>query len=175
VCAAFDPVTDEAIYAVRDLVRAAGIALPPRPPHRPHFSLAAARVEQGDELSRVVAVAAEVAARHRPIPLVLEDVGRFGRAGVVWLGPTRSPKLAALQRDTVDALSAAGWAPAFGQRSEPGQWVPHCTLATRVPKPQLREVQAAVRRQYRPIDGTVDALATILVGGQGDVSFVPLR
>jgi hypothetical protein len=38
-----------------------------------------------------------------------------------------------------------------------------------VPKPQLREVQAAVRAGYRAINGTVDALATILVGGRGDV------
>ena len=47
VCAAFDPATDEAIYAVREVVRSAGVPLPPRPPHRPHFSLAAARESCG--------------------------------------------------------------------------------------------------------------------------------
>jgi hypothetical protein len=35
-------------------------------------------------------------------------------------------------------------------------------------------VQAEVRRKYQPIDGVVDALATILVGGRGDVGLVPL-
>lgn len=176
VCAAFDADTDAAIYAVRELVREAGVTLPPLPPHRPHFSLAAARVTR-DELPRVLAVAAAVAAAHASIPVRLAEVGRFGRAGVVWLGPGGSPQLEALaqlQRDTAAALAEAGWAAAFGERSDPAQWVPHCTLATRVPKPRLREVQAEVRRKYQPIDGVVGALATILVGGRGDVGLVPL-
>jgi 2'-5' RNA ligase len=176
VCAAFDADTDVAIYAVRELVRDAGITLPPLPPHRPHFSLAAARVTR-EQLPRVLAVAAAVAADHGPIPVRLEEVGRFGRAGAVWLGPGHSPhlaQLARLQRDTAAALNGAGWTAAFGVRSDPEQWVPHCTLATRVPKPRLREVQAEVRRRYQPIDGMVDALATILVGGRGDVGLVPL-
>jgi 2'-5' RNA ligase len=170
VCAAFDPATDEEILATREVVRAAGIALPPRPPHRPHFSLAAARVDRQTELPAVVAVAAEVAAAHAPIDVALTEVGRFGRAGVVWLGPAPVPALGALQHDVANALIRGGWPPAFGQRSDPAQWVPHCTLATRIPKPQLRDVQATVRAQYQPVRGTVDALATILVGGRGDVA-----
>jgi 2'-5' RNA ligase len=174
VCAAFDHTTDEAIYAVRERVRAAGIALPDRPPHRPHFSLAAARVERGPELDRVLAVAAEVAAAHPPVPISLSEVGRFGRAGALWLGPAPSRGLPALQRDVYRALKHAGWPSAFGERSAPNLWVPHCTLATRVPKPQLRELQAAILDGYRPIRGTVDALATILVGGRGDLAHAPL-
>jgi len=174
VCAAFDPATDEAIYALRERVRLAGIALPDRPPHRPHFSLAAARVERGPELDRVLAVAAEVAAAHAPVPLALSEVGRFGRAGALWLGPAPSRGLPALQRDVYRAVKRAGWPSAFGERSAPNLWVPHCTLATRVPKPQLREVQAAITDGYRPIRGTVDALVTILVGGRGDLAHAPL-
>ncbi len=174
VCAAFDPATDDAILQVRDVVRAAGITLPDRPPHRPHFSLTAARVKPGGELERVLAVAAQVAACHAPVPVVLAEVGRFGRAGVVWLGPLPSPALAALQRDVLRTLERAGWPPAFGDRTRPRMWVPHCSLATRIPKPTLREVQAAVRETYRPIRGTVDALATILVGGSGDLAHAPL-
>jgi 2'-5' RNA ligase len=168
VCAAFDATTDEAIYAVRERVRAAGIALPDRPPHRPHFSLSAARV-RSEDLDAVVAVAAEMAALHGPVPVALSEVGRFGRAGVLWLGPAPNRGLPALQREVYRALRRAGWPPAFGERSAPNLWVPYCTLATRVPKPRLREVQAAIADSYRPIRGTVDALATILVGGRGDV------
>ena len=175
VCAAFDPATDDAIYAVRELVCDAGMALPHRPPHRPHLSLAAARVDQGDELANVLAVAREVATRHQPITLTLTEVGRFGRPGVLWLGaPHPTGQLAALQRDADAALRAAGWARALGERTDPLQWVAHCTLATRIPKPQLREVQAAVRDRYAPIPARVDALATILVGGSGDVDYAPL-
>ena len=173
VCAAFDQATDDAILAVRELVRGEGVRLPPRPPHRPHFSLAAARVETS-ELLRVFEVAAAVAAQHRPVALRLAEVGRFGRAGVVWLGPSASAELSLLQRDADAALQAAGWPRAFGDRSDPGQWVAHCTLATRVPKPLLREIQAAIQTSYDPIQARVDALATILVGGSGDVAHTPL-
>jgi hypothetical protein len=52
--------------------------------------------------------------------------------------------------------------------------VPHCTLATRVAKPLLRELQDTVADGYEPIRATVDALAVILVGGRGDVVHLPL-
>jgi hypothetical protein len=47
-------------------------------------------------------------------------------------------------------------------------------LVTRLSKPRLRDVQAAVRAQFEPIHGQVDALATILVGGHGDLAYVRL-
>lgn len=176
VCTAFDPATDDAVYEVREILRAAGVPLPDRPPHRPHFSMAAARVaREGDELDRVCAVAAEVAARHAPIPLALSEVGRFGRAGALWLGPAPSRGLPALQRDAHRSLKQAGWPPAFGDRTAPNLWIPHCTLATRVAKPLLRELETQVRARYEPIRATVDAIAVILVGGRGDVVHLPLR
>lgn len=171
LCTAFDAATDEAVYAVREAVRRAGITLPDRPPHRPHFSMAAARVERGAELDAVVAVAAELASRHSPIAVRLDEVGRFGRAGVVWLGPRVTPAaLVELQRDADASLRANGWDRAFGQRSDPREWVAHCTLATRVPKPTLRQVQRVVAAGYEPIAATIDAIAVILVGGRGDTS-----
>ena len=174
VCTAFDAATDAAVYAVRELLRAGGVPLPDRPPHRPHFSLAAARVAPGEELERVCHVAASVAARHVPLPLALTEVGRFGRAGALWLGPAPSRGLPALQRDVYRSLKHAGWPSAFGERSAPNLWVPHCTLATRIAKPRLRELQDLVAARYKPIRATVDALAVILVGGRGDVVHLPL-
>lgn len=172
VCAAFDAATDEAIYAVRDRVRAAGIVLPDRPPHRPHLTLSAARVPR-DQVDAVRAVAAEVVTRHAPVSIALSEVGRFGRAGVLWLGPAANRGLPALQRDVYRSMKPH-WPPAFGERSAPALWVPHCTLATRVPKPILRSVRDAVATGYEPIRGCVDALALILVGGHGDVAHLPL-
>ena len=174
VCTAFDPATDDAVYAVREWLRAAAVPLPPRPPHRPHVTLSAARVPRGPELDRVGEVAAAVAARHAPIRLELTEVGRFGRAGALWLGPAPSPALTALHRDVHRTLEHAGWPPAFGERSAPAGWVPHCTLATRVAKPRLRELQDLVAARYEPIRATIDALAVILVGGRGDIRHLPL-
>jgi 2'-5' RNA ligase len=174
VCAAFDRALDDAVYAVRERVRAAGVPLPPRPPHRPHFSFAAARVAPGEELDRVVAVAAEVAARRAPVPIALTEVGRFGRAGALWLGPAPNRELPALQRDVYRSLKHAGWPSAFGAQSAPNLWVAHCTLATRVAKPLLRQVQDRIVAGYEPLRGSVDALAVILVGGRGDIAHLPL-
>lgn len=172
VCTAFDAAVDDAVYALRDVVRAAGIPLPPRPPHRPHFSLSAARVLK-DELDDVVAVAAEIAARRQPVPIVLSEVGRFGRAGALWLGPAPNRGLPALHKDVYRSLKRVR-PPAWGERSAPNLWVPHLTLATRVAKPLLRDVQQTIEQDYQPIRGTIDALAVILVGGRGDVAHLPL-
>lgn len=174
VCAAFDPATDEAIYAVRDAVRDAGVEMAPRPSHRPHFSLTAARVDRDTELDQVLDVAAELAGAHVAIPLILTEVGRFGRAGALWLGPAPTRELELLHRDVFRGLKRAGWPPEFGERSAPNLWVPHCTIA-RVPRQRLREVHRRIEEQYQPITGTVAALATILVGGRGDVAVAPLR
>ena len=66
------------------------------------------------------------------------------------------------------------WPPAWGERSAPNLWIPHLTLATRVAKPLLRDVQHAIEQDYEPIRGSVDALAVILVGGRGDIAHLPL-
>jgi 2'-5' RNA ligase len=173
VCAAFDPATDEAVLDVRSQVRRLGVALPDQPPHRPHVSLAAATVDRA-ELDGVLDVAATVASRHEAVPVRLGTVGRFGRAGALWLGPDPSPELAALQADVYRSLLSAGYASAFGERSDPDQWVGHCSLAVRVEKPLLRSVQSELAAAYEPIHATIDSLVTILVGGRGDVARAPL-
>jgi len=180
VCAAFDEATDRAILAVRDAVIGLGLPLPARPPHRPHLTLAAARIEPW-QLADVAAVADEVAANWSPIRLVLNEVGRFGRAGALWVGPDGSTPhgggatdgvaaLRRLQRAVDSALVYPGWPPAFAERSAPHGWVPHCTLATRLHPARLRELQSAVQAVYRPIDAVVAGLAVIVVGGSGDVA-----
>lgn len=174
VCAAFDPATDEAIYALRDTVREAGITMAPRPSHRPHFTLTAARVDRDTELDQVLEVAAEIASAHVAIPIVLTEVGRFGRAGALWLGPPPTRELELLHRDVYRGLKRAGWPPEFGERSTPNLWVPHCTIA-RVPRPRLRAVHELIQADYQPIRGAVTTLATILVGGRGDVGAAELR
>lgn len=176
ICGAFDAVTDERVLAVRARVIGLGVDLPERPPHRPHLTFAAARMSP-DELARLTTVVGELAGTCRPLPLLLDEVGRFGRAGALWLGPRRSTELAGLrrlQRDVDAILTGAGWARAFGERSTSRGWVPHCTLATRVHPRLLRELQATLAQSYEPIDAVVAALSIILVGGSGDVDLVPL-
>lgn len=175
VCAAFDGPGDEAVLAVRDRVIRAGVALRRRPPHRPHLTLAAARLPPA-RLPQLLETVDDVAQRCPPVPLTLGHVGRFGRAGALWLGPDEpAEQLRALQRAVDGALTDAGWDRAFAGRTEPGTWVPHCSLATRLHPSRLREVQATISAGYRPIETLVPALAVILVGGSGDVGVCELR
>jgi 2'-5' RNA ligase len=167
VCAAFDAATDDAIEGLRAGAEAAGLRV--RRAHRPHLTLSAARVT-GAEVDAVTAVAGAVAARHSPAALTMTELGRFP-SGVLWVGAAPSDALRDLQRDVVGTLSEAGWPPAFGSQSDPSRWIPHCTLATRVPGPMLTQ---QVRAPFTRFSASVDALAVILVGGHGDVARLPL-
>jgi 2'-5' RNA ligase len=167
VCAAFDARADAAVADVRASLRALGGHAPRDPAHRPHLTLAAARV---DHAGVVVEIAGRIAMRHKPIRLTLARVEMFPHGRAAWLGPSPSAELAALQRDTHLAMTGAGLPAAFGERSDPDRWVAHCTLSSRVD----RSVVIALRRLYQPIDVTVDALATLVVGGRGDVGYTRL-
>ncbi len=172
VCAAFDSRTDVAIEAVRSRI----VALDPRiraPGDRPHVTLAAAQLTPGAELDQLLAVVGDLAARHSPLPLTFAEVGSFPRAGVLWLGPSPSSSLRALQRDAAASLLGAGWPESFGEQSDPQRWVPHCTVARGVPRTARREVLDAARAACAPVRSCVDELITILVG-RGVHARVPL-
>ncbi|MDT4939661.1 MAG: hypothetical protein QOG80_3332 [Pseudonocardiales bacterium] len=173
VCAAFDSATDAEVLAIRARVRALGVALPEAPAHRPHVSLSAARLEF-DDVPRLLDAVGAIAARCEPIPIRLSEVGSFARSGVLWLGPVPNRALPALQRDVYRTLKRSGWEPAFGAQTTPLRWVAHCTLATRVPGPLLRSVRETLLDETTVIVGSLVGLATILVGGRGDVGYAEL-
>jgi 2'-5' RNA ligase len=160
VVAAFDPAADAVIEQLRDRMAADGLAV--RRAHRPHVTLAAARV---DDPVDVVAAAGTVAARHSAAQLTITALDAFPR-GVLWLRPAPSTALADLQRDAHDTL-AARWPPAFGNRP----WTAHCTLAARVPPAALTRWRST---PIEPFAATIEALAVILVGGRGDVAHLPI-
>ncbi len=111
----------------------------------------------------------EVAARHAPFALRLDRVGTFGRGSTVWLGPSGSVELAALQQDVYADL-AARWPPAFGEQLDPAHWVAHCTLARRA----TRGAADRLRAGHHPLEVRIAALATIVVGERGDAGYVAL-
>jgi 2'-5' RNA ligase len=167
VCAAFDAAGDSEIAAVRALVRSLGGRAATSPAHRPHLTLSAASVDDPTEITKITA---RVAKRHEPFRLRLTTLGTFGRGDVVWLGPSRSAALTALQRDTYSSLIDAGYPPAFAGQSHPRGWQAHCTIARRTPVEVLRELD----ERYSPIDVTVTAVAIVVVGGHGDVGYTPM-
>jgi 2'-5' RNA ligase len=171
VCAAFDSATDAAVLAIRNRARELGVHVSENPAHRPHLTLAAGVTPQ-DGLTRLLDVVNGIAARHAAFPVRLQEIGQFARPGVLWLGPAPDRALADLQRDVYRTLKRSGWAPAFAE-TQPRRWIAHCTLATRVPRPLLRSVREALLDEVSVVHGEVTALATILVGGRGDVGYAP--
>jgi 2'-5' RNA ligase len=167
VVAAFDERGDR---GVERLMGRVGARVPPR--HRPHLTLGAARVPEA-RVGEVCDVAAGVAAAAAPFRLELGAVGIFPQ-GVLWLAPRPEPELRRLQAGADAALTAAGFARAFGDQAAPDRWVAHCTLATRLDPPALGTAVTALTSGFRPVRTRVVALATILVGGRGDVGYAPL-
>jgi 2'-5' RNA ligase len=166
VCAAFDARGDAAIRAAQDRLREHGVRVSRDPAHRPHITLAAADADP-EEIARI---AAAIALRHTAFAIELDRVGTFAGGTIVWLGPSRATLLAALHRDVHDALNDAGHPSAFGRQSDPQHWTPHCTLARRAP----RRAVARLRADFAPVEVRMTALATIVVGGRGDVALAPL-
>ena len=167
VCAAFDATGDEAIRSMQARLGAHGVRVPRDSAHRPHITLAGADADPDE----IATLAAEIAARHRPFRVRLDRVGTFAGGSIVWLGPSDSAELVALHREVHDTLLGAGHPSAFGEQSHPQRWVPHCTLARRAP----RRAATRLRATYVPVELTVVALATIVVGDHGDVALSPLR
>ena len=110
---------DAAVRAVWDRLAAAGLkslALHPHPTNRPHVTLATGAVRPA-RLDLPL-----------PLPVTLDGTIRFdGRVGMlVWL-VVPSPALLALQADVWRATADEN------PLHEPGRWVPHVSLARRVP------------------------------------------
>lgn len=163
VCAAFDEDGDAEIAALVNRLRESGVSVPQSPAHRPHITLSAA-VADPDEVARVTVT---LAARHESIDVTLDRIGTFAHGGTLWVGPSAG-SLVYLQRTVHNALGA--WPRAFGDTVEPENWVPHCTLARRVP----RSAPMRLRLGFTAPTVRVTALATIVVGGRGDHALAPL-
>jgi 2'-5' RNA ligase len=121
--------------------------------HRPHVALTVARALDPDQVEAALKpiVVAE------PLRLNFQFAGIFvGR--VVFLGLAPTPGLMRHQANVWRHLHEAGIEslPLYA----PGEWVPHCTMSMRVPRPILTE---ALRRclEVLPIEATVTKAAVV--------------
>jgi 2'-5' RNA ligase len=105
------------------------------PPANFHVTLAFLGMQEAEVLPRVLEVAAGL--DFPRCELVLDRLGSFRRAGVLWLGASEvPPALAGFQHELVGALLAAE----IGYDRKP--WKPHLTLyrKMRTPPPTMRSV-----------------------------------
>ena len=97
------------------------------PPANFHVTLAFLGMQETGVISRVCEIADTLS--FQPCEVVLDRVGRFKRAGVLWLGASNIPEsLVAFQHGLVDALLEAG----IGYDRKP--WKFHLTLYRKMRK-----------------------------------------
>lgn len=121
--------------------------------HHPHLSYAVLRRWKLAEVQEAVTALPDAG----PIQLHLDGVGLF-RRGRCWLIPAVTSGLATRQERVVAAVESTG--AELHRHYRPGLWVPHCTLAPRVPLAAMRDVVAVVY-DVLPMRAQVDRAALI--------------
>jgi 2'-5' RNA ligase superfamily len=128
--------------------------------HLPHLSFAVLRDWRLDDVRQTV----EALPDGGPVDLHFDALGIF-RRGRAWLIPAVTSGVLRRQEEVVAAVGAAG--ADLHRNYVPGVWVPHVTLAPRVPLVALPILAAAVY-DVLPLRATADR-AGLVDSGTGQV------
>jgi hypothetical protein len=163
VCLLFDPRTDRALRRLWD--RLEELEVPTLRSHThgrhvPHLSYAVLREWRLEEVRERVEALPSGAA----VDLHFDALGTF-RRGRSWLVPAVSSDVMLRQERVVSALTDA--AAELHKHYVPGVWVPHCTVAPRVPLTALPVLAAAVY-DVLPLQARADH-AALVDSGTGQV------
>jgi len=156
VCLLFDRRTDRLLRALWDRLEELGVPTlrsHTHGRHVPHLSLAVLREWDQEKVTKVV----QPLLAEWPVELYFDAVGTF-RRGRAWLVPAVGVEVLQRQQDVVSAIAGTG--AELHRHYEPGRWVPHCTLAPRVPLTALPVLAAAVY-DVLPLEATADRAALI--------------
>jgi 2'-5' RNA ligase len=156
VCLLFDRRTDRALRALWDRLEELGVptlASHTHGRHVPHLSYAV--IHDGD--ADAVLPAVRTLPDGGPVALRFDGLGMF-RRGRSWLVPAVASEIVRRQEAVVAAVRATG--AELHRHYDPGAWMPHCTVAPRVPLPMLPVLAAAVY-EVLPLEGSADRAALI--------------
>jgi 2'-5' RNA ligase len=179
VSAWFDDAADAAIRELwRRMAEAAVDDSLHAGPYRPHITLGIWENVIAEVASvRVAGVISDLPAfpvRFRAIGIfpphpIHRDVRQYA---AVWLAPTISPALRGIH-EKVHAAMPAGGTPV--QRSAPGRWNPHCTLAWRLTRQQaLTAAGVAMSANVLPLTATVTRVGLIDTPSEIELETFPL-
>jgi 2'-5' RNA ligase len=167
VCLLFDRRTDRALRALWD--RLEDLDVPTLRSHThgrhvPHLSYAVTR--DGD--AEAIRSAVRTLPDHEPVSLRFDGLGLF-RRGRSWLLPAVPHELVRRQDAVVAAVAGTG--AELHRHYAPGTWMPHCTVAPRVPLPMLPVLAAAVY-EILPLEARADR-AALIDSGTGETWPLP--
>jgi 2'-5' RNA ligase superfamily len=159
----FDERTDRAMRQLWDRLEGQGVPSlrsHTHGRHVPHLSYAVLRAWDLPAVIEAVATLPDAG----PVDLPFDALGLF-RRGRAWLAPAATSLLFSRQERAVEALTGAGGD--LHKHYLPGVWVPHCTLAPRVPLAAMPTLAAAVYDML-PLQARVTA-AALIDSGVGEV------
>lgn len=133
--------------------------------HVPHMSYAVLRSWDEAAVTKALAELPSGA----PVELTFDGVGLF-RRGRVWLLAGVGADVVSRQQRVVDAVTATG--AQLHKHYVPGRWLPHCSLAPRVPLAQLHVATSAVF-DVLPLTATLDQ-AALVNSATGEVQPLPV-
>ena len=170
VCLLFDRRTDRALRRLWERLEELGVPTlqsHTHGKHLPHVSYAVIR--QGDP--DAILDALQKVRDGGPVPLRFDGLGLF-RRGRSWLLPSVTADLVRRQEAVVAALASIG--ADLHRNYDPGAWMPHCTIAPRVPLPMLPVLASAVY-EILPLEGQADraALVDSGTGATWPLPFIP--
>jgi len=126
----------------------------------PHLSLAVYDDDGAVEPDALVRIVDRLAAQPWAVVIAFSSIGLFPtKESVLFLAPVVSPGLLQLHRQ-YHALAAnlgTGCRPHY----LPGNWVPHCTLATLLPTAEMLDAIEHLWRNWQPLGGTLRTVAVI--------------
>jgi 2'-5' RNA ligase len=154
----FDPHTEAHIKEVWGQLASQGFATPlARPGCLPHVSLILSETLHVDDLARDLE---GLGHSPRRLEVRVSHVGVFTEPELVlFYGLTPTDQLLRVQADV--ARIYRRWSSAITARTQPGVWVPHCTLATRVDASRLSDAIAAAATLTLPWVATQVRLAMV--------------
>jgi hypothetical protein len=163
VCLLFDARTDRTLRRLWDRLEDLGIPSlrsHTHGGHVPHLSYTVLREWCLEEVRERV----EALPSGPPLTLHFDALGTF-RRGRSWLVPAVTSDIAARQERVVSAVAATG--ADMHRHYVPGVWVPHCSVAPRVPLTALPTLAAAVY-DILPLQARADH-AALVDSGTGHV------
>ena len=154
----FDPHTEAHIRAVWGRLASQGLTTPlARPGCLPHVSLILSETLQVDDLARDLEGRGDFPRR---LEVRVSHVGIFTEPELVlFYGLTPTDCLLRMHADV--ARIYRRWSAGITARTQPGVWVPHCTLATRVDAGRLSDAIAAAAARTLPWVATRVRLALV--------------
>jgi hypothetical protein len=156
VCLLFDVRTEQRLVALWRALEEGGVPTlltHTHGRHVPHLSYVVLREYDVDRVRRAAAGLPDAP----PLSLHFDAVAWFrrGRASLV---PAVSGALVTRQQQVVDAVAATG--AELHRHYQPGRWIPHTSLATRVHRGQVGDL-AATAYDVLPLEATADRVALV--------------